>query len=52
MLKMADQERSDFYVVFTMILCTLKLQELSITSLSDLIQVSDQRLIIGLVILS
>ena len=52
MLKMADEERSDFYVVFTVTLWALKLQELLIISLSDLIQVSDQRSILGVAILS
>ena len=49
---MADQERSDFYVDFTMILCALKSQELSIILLSDLIQVSDHRSILSVAILS
>ena len=35
-LKMADQEQSDFYVVFTIILRPLKLQETLITVLSEL----------------
>ena len=40
--KTADQERSDINVVFTMILCVLKLQETLITSPSQLIHVSSQ----------
>ena len=36
MQKMANQEWSDFYVVFTMILCALKLQETLVTLLSHL----------------
>ena len=31
MLNMADQRRSDFYVVFTMSLCALGVKELSIS---------------------
>ena len=45
--KMADQKRYDFYVVFTMILCAVKLSEALITLLSDLIQVSNQRQKLG-----
>ena len=43
-LKMVDQKRSDFYVVFTMILCALELLEVLITSLPELIWVSNQKL--------
>ena len=41
---MADQERSDLYVVFTMILCALESLEMLITVLSELIWVSNQTL--------
>ena len=37
----------NFYVVFTIILCALKLKEMSVTLLSELIQVSSQRYILG-----
>ena len=47
MQKMADQERSDFYVVFTMILCMLKSLEVLITSLPELIWVSNQKLVLS-----
>ena len=44
--KMADQERPDFNVVFTMILCTLNLLEMLITLLYELIWVSNQKLVL------
>ena len=40
--KMAGQERSDIYVVYTITLCALKLKDVVITLLSDLIYVSNQ----------
>ena len=46
-LNMADQERSDFYVVFTIILCALELLEVLITSLPELIWVSNQTLVLS-----
>ena len=46
-LKMADQKRSDFYVVFTMIVCVLELLEVLITSLPELIWVSNQKLVLS-----
>ena len=49
--KMADQERSDFYVVFTMILCVLKSLEMSITMPSEVIWVSCQNLVLSEAIL-
>ena len=36
-LKMADKERSDFYVVSTVIFCANKLQEALITLLSEFV---------------
>ena len=47
MLKIAAQEQSDFYVVFTMILSALELLEVSITSLPELIWVSNQKLVLS-----
>ena len=43
MQKMVDQEQSDFNVVFTKSLCELKLQEMLIILLSELILVSNHR---------
>ena len=45
--KMADQERSDFYVVFTMILCALKSLEILITLLSELLCISNKNWCLG-----
>ena len=39
---MADQERSDVYVVYTMNLCELEKLEMLITLLSELIWLSNQ----------
>ena len=44
--KMADQERSSFYIFFTMILCALRSLEMLITLLSELIWVSNQTLVL------
>ena len=44
---MADQERSDFYVVFIMILCANEVLKVLITSLSELIWVSNQKLVLS-----
>ena len=41
-LKMADQERSDFYIVFTKIHCVFQLQKTLITLSFETAQVSDQ----------
>ena len=46
-LKMTDQERSDFYVVFKMILCAFDVLEVLMTSLSELIWVSNQNLVLS-----
>ena len=46
MQKRADQERSDFYVVFTMTLCGFKSLQMLITLLSELISLSDQKLVV------
>ena len=43
--KMSDQEQSDVYVVFTMILCEFKVLEMLTTSLPELIWVSNQKLV-------
>ena len=45
--KMADQDRSDFYVVFTMILCALKLPKVLISSLPELIWISNKNLVLS-----
>ena len=47
MRKMADQERSDLYVVFTMILCALESLEMLIVLLSELIWVSNQAMVLS-----
>ena len=44
--KMVDQERSDFYVVFTMTLCGIKSLQMLITLLSELISLSNQKLMV------
>ena len=45
--KMVDQEQSDFYVLFIIILCALKLLEVLITSLPELTWVSNKKLVLS-----